>query len=103
MLQRPGQVVPRDALLHAAPHVVPKGTRRDAGSPGAALATGGSAGGCLVRGPPRSLSRRLVPGVLADHHQNGLGIRMVQSRYRLEDLIRLLEPADLLEIPEVER
>ena len=67
------------------------------------LATGGSAGGCLVRGPPGGLGGRLVAGVPADHRENGLGVRVVQSRYSLEDLIRLLEPADPLEIREVER
>jgi hypothetical protein len=41
--------------------------------------------------------------VLADHRQNGLGIRVVQSRYSLEHLFRLLEPADPLEFREVER
>src|SRR5580704_3232714 len=70
---------------------------------GAALATGGSAGGCLVCGSPGGLGGRLVAGVLADHRQNGLGVRVVQSRYRLEDLFRLIEPADPLEFREVER
>ena len=41
--------------------------------------------------------------MLADHRENGLGVRVVQSGYSLEDLIRLLEPADPLEIREVER
>jgi hypothetical protein len=31
LLQRPGQVIPRDALFHSAPHVVSKRNRRDAG------------------------------------------------------------------------
>jgi len=56
-----------------------------------------------MRPPPGRLGGRLVAGVLADHRQNGLGVRVVQPRYRLEDLIRLLEPADPLEIREVER
>ncbi len=68
-----------------------------------ALTAGGSAGGCLVRGPPGGLSGRLVAGVLADHRENGLGVRVIQSRYSLEDLFRLLEPADPLEFREVER
>ena len=72
-------------------------------SAGAALATGGSAGGCLVCGPPGGLGGRLVAGVLADHRENRLGVRVVQSRYGLEDLLRLLEPADPLEFREVER
>jgi hypothetical protein len=53
--------------------------------------------------PPGSLGGRLVAGMLADHRQNGLGMRMVQSPHSLEDLLRLLEPADLLEIREVDR
>src|SRR5579862_4326903 len=71
-------------------------------SEGAALAAGGAAGGCLVCGPPGGLGGRLVAGVLADHRENGLGVRVVQSRYSLKDLIRLLEPADPLEFREVE-
>jgi len=55
-----------------------------------------------VCGAPGGLGGRLVAGVLADHRQNGLGIRVVQSRYSLEDLIRLLEPADPLDAREVE-
>lgn len=49
------------------------------------LAAGGSAGRRLVRSPPGGLSGRLFAGVLADHRENRLGIRMVQSRYSLED------------------
>ena len=41
--------------------------------------------------------------MLADHRENGPGVRVVQSRYGLEDLIRLLEPADSLDLREVER
>src|SRR5580693_7737345 len=63
-------------------------------SAGAALAAGGSAGGCLVRGPPGGLGGRLVAGVLADHRENGLGVRVIQSRHGLEGLIQLLEPID---------
>src|SRR5580698_3841974 len=61
---------------------------------GAALTAGGSAGGCLVRGPPGGLGGRLVAGVLADHRENGLGVRVVQSRHGLEGLIRLHELTD---------
>ena len=59
-------------------------------SAGAALATNGPAGGCLVCGPPGGLGGRLVAGVLADHRQNGLGVGVVQSRYSLEDLFRFI-------------
>ena len=38
----------------------------------------------------------------ANHRENGLGVRVVQSRHGLEGLIRLLEPADPLEFGEVE-
>ena len=38
-------------------------------SAGAALTAGGSAGGCLVRGPPGGLGGRLVAGVPADHRE----------------------------------
>jgi hypothetical protein len=41
--------------------------------------------------------------VLADHRENGPGVRVAQSRHGLEDLIRLLEPADSLDLREVER
>src|SRR5271165_4996031 len=67
-------------------------------SAGAVLTAGGSAGGCLVRGPPGGLGGRLVAGVPADHRENGLGVRVVQPRHGLEGLIRLLEPAQLGEL-----
>jgi hypothetical protein len=63
-------------------------------SAGAGLTAGGSASGCLVRRPPGGLGGRLVTGVPADHRENGLGVRVVQSRHGLEGIIRLLEPAD---------
>ncbi len=66
------------------------------------LTAGGSAGGCLVRGPPGGLGGRLVAGVPADHRENGLSVRVVQPRHGLEGLIRLLEPADPPEFREVE-
>ena len=71
-------------------------------SAGAVLTAGGSAGGCLVRGPPGGLGGRLVAGVPADHRENGLGVRVVQPRHGLEGLIRLLDPADPPEFREVE-
>jgi len=40
--------------------------------------------------------------VPADHRENGLGVRVLQSRDGLEGLIRLLEPADPPEFREVE-
>src|SRR6266404_364992 len=75
---------------------------RAARAPGAALVAGGSGSGCLVRGPPGGLGGPLVAGVPADHRENGLGVRVVQSRYSLEGLIRLRDPADPPEFREVE-
>jgi hypothetical protein len=40
--------------------------------------------------------------VPADHRENALGVRVVQARYGLENLIRLLEPAEPPEFREVE-
>lgn len=48
-------------------------------SAGAALTAGSSAGGCLERGPPGGLGGRFVAGAPADHRQNGLGVRVVQT------------------------
>src|ERR1700683_5717873 len=47
------------------------------------LATGGSAGGCLVRGPPGGVGGRVVAGGLAAAPVHGLGLRGGQARYGL--------------------